>query len=536
MRLVQLGDTRQGWAFPPGWAGAAVEIANLAPHLAMHNRPYDQRVLKQHAPGWRQRWEVTEDTLPAGHICDSGKLAGLKPRSVIEVDPRAMRGEAVLKEGMAANKWTWDTVPDDWDPYWAYGAVDPVLTAHLWEKFAPTVTGPQREAYDLEKAVTRISAAMMDAGMMVDIPFIEDAMRRVGAYRTRAMEYLTAVHGIHTVNSGEQVMRGLNAAGIPTQVWTAEGKPSIAKDALAFYKANYPQHRDLIQCIQWARKAGDIIGKYLQKFLDLQIDGTMHYTINTCKARTSRESVTDPPMQTFDRDEPVIRGAFRPRPGHVFISIDADQIEMRLTAHLSQDRNLIQDFLDADASGQSFFVLAASRIYGEEVSKKDPRYSWTKNASYAQVYGSGLENAAVTAGVPVSQMRGPYYGFQQRYPGVAARMSQHIRRGKSGGRPYATAIDGRKLYVNRGKEYAILNTEMQGSAAVILKRGLIDLDAAGLGEYLRLDIHDEHLLEVPSELAEEVLRTAENILTNRTDFAVPITWSGKILEKRWVKA
>jgi DNA polymerase-1 len=152
------------------------------------------------------------------------------------------------------------------------------------------------------------------------------------------------------------------------------------------------------------------------------------------------------------------------------------------------------------------------------------------------VYGSGLENAAVTAGVPVEQMRPVYYGFQQRYPGVPALMNRLIKQGKSGGRPYATAIDGRKLYVRRGHEYAILNTMCQGSGAVILKRGLVDLDAAGLGQYLRLTLHDEYLMECPKEDAEEVLRKTEQILTNRTDYRVPITWSGKILPTRWVKA
>ena len=536
MRLIQLGDLHHGWAFPPGWAGAAVEIANLAPHLAMHNRPYDQRVLKRHAPGWRQRWEATEDTLPAAHICDSLRPAGLKPRSVIEVDPRAALGEQLLHDGMTANHWTWDTVPDDWEPYWTYSALDPVLTAHLWQKFAPQVTGPYREAYDLEKAVTRISAQMMDTGMAIDIPFIEDAMERVDAYHARAMDYLSRTYGITSVNSGEQVMHALNAAGIPTRVWTPSGQPQIDKQALSFYAAEYPQHRDLVQCVRWARKAGDIRGKYLAKFLALHVDGTMHYSINTCRARTSRMSVTDPPMQTFDRDEPVIRGAFIPRPGHVFISIDADQEELRLEADFSRDPNLIQDFKDADASGQSFFVLAASRIFNEEINKSDPRYSHTKNASYGQVYGASLATAAATAGVPAAQMQEPYYGFQRRYPQVMAHMDRLIREGKRGGRPYATAIDGRKLYVHRGHEYAILNTMVQGSAAVVLKRGLVDLDAAGLGGYLRLTLHDEYLLEVPRQDARDVLRKAEEILTDRETFRVPLTWSGKILDQRWVKS
>jgi DNA polymerase I-like protein with 3'-5' exonuclease and polymerase domains len=417
-----------------------------------------------------------------------------------------------------------------------YSALDPVLAAHLWNRFGPQVTTTYRQAYDLEKATTRISAGMMDTGMAVDLPYIREKIARISGFREQAMAWLGAEFGIRSVGSNKQVMAALNAVGIPTRVWTDGGQPSISKEALAFYAYCYPEHAHLVKTIRYARKAGDIVGKYLQKFLDLHVDGTMHYTINTCRARTSRESVTDPPMQTFDRDEPVIRGSFIPRPGHRLISIDADQIEMRMTAHFSQDRQLIADFLEADRNGESFFVLSASRMFREPISKKDPRYTHTKNASYGQVYGAGLDKAAATAGIPLEEMRPIYMGFQQRYPGVPQLMNRLVNQGKRGReRPYATAIDGRKLYVRRGREYSILNTMVQGSAAVVLKNGLVQMDAAGLGPYLRLDIHDEHILEAPEDIAGEVLRKAGEILTDRETFRVPLTWDGKVLDYRWVK-
>lgn len=534
MRLIQVGDMRHGWAFPQGWWGAAAELLAKYPHVIFHNSPYDWRVLNRHA-GVQVPWERIEDTLTAGHICDSLRLAGLKPRAAMEIDPRATAGEAVLTEGMRANRWTWDTVPAEWEPYWCYAALDPVLTAHLWHKFGPDVNGRYREAYDLEKATARISAAMMDTGMAIDLPFIREKIERISSFREQAMTWLRAEFGITSVNSNSQVMRALNGVGIPTLVWTDGGHPSISKDTLKLYAYSYPEHEHLIRTIGYARKAGDIVGKYLNKFLALHIGGTMHYTINTCRARTSRQSVTDPPMQTFDRDEPVIRGSFIPRPGHRLVSIDADQIEMRFAAHFSGDENLIMDFLDAESRGESFFVTAASRMFGMPISKKDPRYTHTKNASYGQIYGAGLDKAAATAGLPIEAMRPIYTGFQRRYPRVTELMNQLIYQGKHEKRPYAEAIDGRKLYVTRGHEYAILNTQIQGSAAVLLKRGLIDLDAHGFGPYLRLTIHDEVLLECPSEYADDMLREASRILTNRTDFAVPITWSGAVLEDRWCK-
>ena len=535
MRLVQVGDMRHGWAFPQGWWGAAIELLAKYPHVIFHNSPYDWRVMNRHA-GVQVPWEHIEDTLTASHIMDSLRLAALKARAAQEIDPRAVAGEAVLTDGMTRNRWTWDTVPDSWEPYWCYAALDPVLAAHLWHRFGPHVTGRYREAYDLEKATTRISAAMMDTGMAIDLPFITEKIAKISGFREQAMTWLKAEFGISTVNSNNQVMTALNAVGIPTRVWTDGGSPSISKDALRYYAYCHPEHAHLIRTIGYARKAGDIVGKYLQKFLDLHIDGTMHYTINTCRARTSRQSVTDPPMQTFDRDEPVIRGSFIPRPGHRLVSIDADQIEARLCAHFSGDERMISDFWEADRSGGSFFLIMASRIFHEQISKKDPRYTRTKNATYGQIYGAGLEKAAATAGVPVEEMMPVYQGTNAMYPGINRLMNRLISEGKhASGRPHAVAIDGRNLYVNKGHEYAILNTMIQGSAAVILKRGLIDLDAHGFGPYLRLTIHDEFLFEFPEGIAEAGLKEATRILTDRDNFRVPITWQGSVLKDRWVK-
>jgi DNA polymerase-1 len=262
----------------------------------------------------------------------------------------------------------------------------------------------------------------------------------------------------------------------------------------------------------------------------------IHYSIHSTGARqTGRSSVTAPPMQTYDRDEPAVRGSYRPRPGHVFVTIDADQIEMRETAHCSRDPRLIADFLEADRTGQSFFLIAASKIYGEQITKKDPRYTMTKNASYAQNFGAGLEKAAVTAGVTEAQMRPAYDGFRQQYPGVNRLMNRLIAEARGMSRPGVKTLGGRWLYCYPGKEYSLQNYLMQGSAAEILKRGVIALDAHGFGPFLRLPVHDEIIMECPAAEAQDVLAEAERILTDRDNYAVPLTWSGSILADRWRK-
>ena len=536
-RLTQLGDLHHGWAFPQSWTGAAMEILRTYPgELLAHNSPYDLRVLRHHA-GLVPPWERTHDSLIGCHLADSVRPAGLKPRASMDVDSRASRGEKVMDDAFARQGWTFDTVPEDFEPWWMYGAVDPVLAAHLWRRHSPEIAARFREAYDLERATLRICASMMDTGMMIDRPFIRSKISSLEEYTGTAMAWLRENCGLTSVNSNDQVGTALNNAGVPTMIYTDSGRPSISKAALKYYANAFPQHAPLIQAIAVCRKAEAISGRYLQKFLLLAgTDDVMHYTIWTCKARTTRMSVTDPPMQTYDRDEPAIRGSYIPRPGHVLISIDADQIEARLAAHFSGDRRMIADFLHADEIGVGFFLLMAQRIYGSSITKKDPRYTWTKNATYGQIYGAGMEKAAATAGVPLEQMRPAYSGFRELYPAVGQLMDRLVRENRGRGqRPQVSSLLGRRLYADRGHEYALLNYKIQCSAAEIMKMGLVGLDAAGFGPYLRLPVHDEILAEVPREYARDALTEMTRILTNRTDFAIPITWSGDILEDRWRK-
>ncbi len=514
----------------------------LASGIKTGNSPYDTRVLsiqEDMAP----RWEVTDDSLLMNHLKDSLKPAGLKPRAALDIDPRALAGERILHDAMIAQNWTWGTVPLDFEPYVYYAALDPVLACHTWARQSPEVFTSFRHPYDLERAAARICAGMMTAGMLLDIPYISKTIDQMSAWRGQAMDWLKRHHGITSVGSNEQVGHALNRAGIPTMMWTDGGKPSIGKDTLRLYATMYPQHAALIKTIVTARKTGDIIGRHLEKFLAMaDSNGVIHAQIWTCKARTSRMSITDPPLQTLDRDEPVIRGSFIPRPGHVFISIDADQIEARLAAHFSRDQAMIEMFRIADAGGPDFFRLMAGQIFGvspESISKKDIRRQVTKNATYGVVYGSGVETMALTAGVPVHQMLPVHTAFKHLYPGIGNLMAQIIRSARDaergGGRGCVYTPTGRRLYTDPGKSYAGLNYKIQGHAAEIMKRGLIDLDNAGFGPSMRLTVHDEVILEVPREHAEEALRTAVRILNDKSSYLVPVSWAGSIMTDRWKK-
>lgn len=153
------------------------------------------------------------------------------------------------------------------------------------------------------------------------------------------------------------------------------------------------------------------------------------------------------------------------------------------------------------------------------------------------IYGAGVEKMAQTAGVTFQQMEPVKHAFDSRFPGLKNLMQQVTRvahqRLLDEGSAYVRTPLGRILPVTDEKEYKLVNYLIQGHAAEILKQGLVDLDAAGVGEYLILPVHDEVILDVPRSEAEDVQTLVEQTLTDTSTYAVPLSWSADILTQRW---
>lgn len=545
LRLVQLGDLHHGWAIPwPLWGGVALECLNAWDgEWVLHNGPFDAKFLKLRAE-WDLPWHRAHDTMTLAALIDPMRPKGLKPLANRLVDPRATSGEKLLKDGMDKQGWTWATVPYNFAPYWAYGALDPILTCHIWQKTHPVVMADCPEVYDLERAVLRICTAMMLKGMKLDRPYIQDAAARFRAFEANVKEWLKARYGITSLLSGKKIAETFTGLGEKIYAFTDAGAPKMDKEALQGYQASglSEEVRQLAAYILQGRHAGKMAGTYLDNFLELcDTDDVLHCSINPMAARTSRMSVSDPSMQNLPRDDKAVRGSIIPRDGNFIITVDADQIEMRMAAHLSADPGLIRAFLDADQPGASdFFTTISRELYRDPgIIKGDGRRQLTKNYGYAKLYGSGLRTMARTAGVPYEDVSRLDKLWLEKYPGLDQLMKrvvfEAVQMRNAGERPAVRTMMGRYLPGEARREYALLNYLIQGSAAEALKRGMVDLDAVGLLDYMLLPIHDEVLLEVPRDDAREVLHLVEETLTDRTTYRVPITWSGDVLEERWTK-
>lgn len=542
LRLVQIGDLRTGWAIPwEQWGGVAREaFARYSGEWALHNMGHDYRWLKRRG-GVSLPWHKLHDTMLQAGLDNPLRPKALKVLADQLVDPVASAGQKSLDQAMSDNGWTWATVPVDFVLYAMYGALDPVLTSHIHRKLYPYVSANCPEAYDLERGTVRVCANMMDRGMLLDVPYVHKALDDLRQYTTRARAWLKSTYGITSPNSAGQLAKTLKSYGEKIIAYTDSGAPQFDKRALTYYKVSGGAEavRHLATCVLQVRHADRIVSAYLERFLELRdADGVIHASINTVAARTSRMSVSDPSLQNLHRKDKIVRGSFRPRDGHVFVTCDLNQVESRFAAHFTKDPGLIEAFLRAERDGTDFFCELSEPIYNARIAKSDPRRDIVKTIVYRTNYGGGdnVEEMALTAEVPYEQMLASKRAFDDRFPGVKRMLQEVTDVAKSRNPPHLFSPMRRRFILDRGQEFTQgFNALIQGHAAEYFKKCLLDIDAAGLGPYMCLPVHDEIILEVPTEMAEEALRTVVQCMTDLENYLVPITADGKILTERWQK-
>jgi DNA polymerase I-like protein with 3'-5' exonuclease and polymerase domains len=540
LRLVQFGDLHRGWAVPyPKWQGVVQEILrDWEGEWVLHNGPFDTKFLKVQA-GWDPPWERMHDTMTLAGLDDSSRLRGLKYLGGKLIDATATAGEKLLHDGMAAQKWTWGTVPYDFQPYVIYGALDTVLTAHLFHYLHPRVMATCPDAYDLERGTIRVVTNMMMTGLLIDQDYVRKALTELQNFSTASRAWLKTNHKVTSPMSAKQIAAALEAHGYVVTEFTPTNLPKVDKETLNFIRqsGNTPEIRELARQVLAVRHADKLSGTYLTAFLEgVDANGRLHGTISPMGARTHRMTASEPNLQNLPRGDKVVRGSIIPNQGNVLITCDLSQVEARLGSHFTEDPGLIEAFRAADEDGADFFCGVASGIFGERIDKADPRRQTTKNVVYGAFYGAGAAKMAWTAGVPFETMAPVKAAFDERFPGIKTRTRWLIDQALAMEQPAVRLPDGRYLRCDRDRLATQgLNSEIQGHAAALMKRLLLNIEAAGFGPNLLNVVHDEAVLEVAAADAEEALRIVEDCMTDRDSYRVAITAEGKIMRERWAK-
>jgi DNA polymerase-1 len=533
LRLVQVGDGQQGWAIPwKEWSGVFYEaMSKFDGPLVCHNIAFEARwfAVQSH---WEIPWERAHDTMIMAHIIDPLGSGALKRLSSLYVDGRAAAMQDTLDTELAKNGWTWGTVPINFQPFWAYGALDTVLTMRLWEMFWEKCGPgqPYNRAYELEMAARKIVTRMEINGARIDLDYSKKKFDELTTYADSVKAWASQTYNNVSITSNIQLVRLFESLGADITSYTPSGQKSADKDQLALLAIEgNDEVKKLAEIVLKQRKADKLANTYFANFINDNVNGFVHPSVKTLGARTSRMSIQNPALQTLPKGDDTVRTAFIPKDeDHVIITSDLDQVEFRMFASLSKDPNLITLFNRADATGSDPFTEIGREIYNDPtMQRSDKRRNLIKGTVYGRLYGAGVAKQALTAGVAEGQMRQVSDAFDTRFPGMALFQRQiedaGMRRLKAEGQGYVYTWTGRRLPCDEDRAYTLVNYLIQGGAAEVFKANLIKLDQADLTELLIVPVHDEIVLNAPRKDAQEIMKVVKECMTTREGWDVPLT-------------
>ncbi len=418
-----------------------------------------------------------------------------------------------------------------------YSAEDSDVTLRLHRALRPPIAADPKLDYiytQIEMPVREVLFRMERNGILIDSQLLTRQSRELGD-RVMALEAQAHQLAGQPFNLGSPKQLGeilFQRMNLPVVKKTATGQPSTDEEVLQELAADYPLPKVLLE----HRSVSKLKSTYTDK-LPLMVNastGRVHTTFSQATAVTGRLASTDPNLQNIPvrtADGRRIREAFIAPPGHVLVSADYSQIELRIMAHLSGDPALLKAFHE----GRDIHRATAGEIFSvkpEDVTTDQRRY--IKAVNFGLIYGMGAFGLAQQLGIERGAAQQFIDKYFARYPGVAEYMQRTREVARDQG--YVETVFGRRLWLpdikagggprRAGAERAAINAPMQGTAADLIKLAMIAvqgwLDREKLATKLLLQVHDELVLEVPAAEVDRVKRDLPELMTGVAPLRVPL--------------
>ena len=418
-----------------------------------------------------------------------------------------------------------------------YAAEDADITLRLHQHLRPLLERVPtlcRVFDEIEMPLVPVLARMEREGVLIDAALLRTQTHEL---RKRMHETIERAHASvghsFSLDSPKQLQAVLyEELKLPVLAKTPTGQPSTNEDAIT----DLAEHHELPRLILDYRGFAKLVSTYTEK-LPEQINprtGRVHTSFHQAVAATGRLSSTDPNLQNIPirtEEGRRIRTAFIAPPGFKLVAADYSQIELRIMAHLSADPGL----LDAFAHGEDVHRATAAEVFAvarDQVSNDQRRAA--KAINFGLMYGMSAFGLAKQIGVGRSEAQDYINRYFARYPAVQAYMASVRELARRDG--YVETVFGRRLHLReihsrnpalrQGAERAAINAPMQGTAADIIKRAMLDVDAwlqpRRAEARLLLQVHDELVLEVREDCVVEICAGLRERMGRAAELRVPL--------------
>ena len=419
-----------------------------------------------------------------------------------------------------------------------YAAEDADITLRLHQAIFPALKQmpEQLSVYnDIEMPLMSVLASMEQTGVLIDCDILDKQSQDIGQ---RLDELEIEAHNLagksFNLGSPKQLQQILfEELKIPVIKKTPKGAPSTAEEVLQELALDYPLPKIILE----NRGLSKLKSTYADKLPLMVSDktGRVHTSYHQAVTATGRLSSTDPNLQNIPiRSEQgrKIRQAFIAPKDYKIVAIDYSQIELRIMAHLSNDRGLVTAF----SKGKDIHRATAAEIFAVELDEvtSDQRRS-AKAINFGLIYGMSAFGLAKQLNIGRNQAQEYQDKYFQRYPGVLTYMEETRQQASEKG--YVETLFGRRLYLpeikskngmrRKAAERAAINAPMQGTAADIIKKAMLSV-STWLSEQnndrikMTMQVHDELIFEIHQDIVEETTAKLVALMNNAVNLSVPL--------------
>ncbi|ROQ24265.1 DNA polymerase I [Gallaecimonas pentaromativorans] len=496
------------------------------------NLKYDMSVLANHGITLRG---IAFDTMLESYVFNS--VAGrhdMDSLSLKYLSHKAISFEDIAGKG--AKQLTFDQVAIADAAVYAAEDADVTfrLHQHLWPKLEQDAS-LKSVLCDIELPLVPVLSRMERNGVLIDKTLLakqsEELAERIAALEQQAFEIAGEEFNLGSPKQLQAIL--FDKMGIKPLKKTPSGVPSVAEEVLQELAHDYPLPKVIIEY----RGLAKLKSTYTDKLPLLIHDktGRVHTSYHQAVTATGRLSSSDPNLQNIPvrtEEGRRIRQAFVAPKGRVLLAADYSQIELRIMAHLSSDKGL----LDAFAQGKDIHAATAAEVFGVEldtVTSEQRRRA--KAINFGLIYGMSAFGLARQLDIGRNEAQGYMNTYFERYPGVLEYMESTRQKAEEKG--YVETLFGRRLYLpeikarnqarKKAAERAAINAPMQGTAADIIKKAMIAVDAWVTQEAadkvkLLMQVHDELVLEVDADFAEQAGAKVSQLMQQAAELKVPL--------------
>jgi DNA polymerase-1 len=419
-----------------------------------------------------------------------------------------------------------------------YAAEDADVTLRLHNSIQKGIAGNEgleRIYTDIEVPLVPVLSKIERTGVLIDAMKLntqsQEIAQRLDELEKKAYELAEQEFNLNSPKQLQAIL--FEKMGLPVVKKTASGAPSTNEEVLQELALDYPLPKLILEYRGLAKLKSTYTDK-LPKMIKPQT-GRVHTSYHQAVAATGRLSSTDPNLQNIpirNEEGRRIRQAFIAPTGYKILAVDYSQIELRIMAHLSGDPALLEAFRD----GKDIHAATAAEIMGttlESVTSEQRRRA--KAVNFGLIYGMSAFGLAKQLGIPRGEAQHYMDTYFERYPGVLQYMEE--TRSAATEQGFVETIYGRRLYLpeikspngmrRKGAERAAINAPMQGTAADVIKKAMLLVDAWLVERdsddvRMLMQVHDELVFEVKEECLEEVEAKICELMESAADLSVPL--------------